>query len=157
MTHDLLEHLHDSPRNLLNDLLEFVKPKGYFFVTVPNAVNLRKRLAVICGKTNLPHFDSYYWYPSSWRGHVREYVKDDLLKLAKYLSLDILELRSYHHIIRALPLFAQPIFRILTGIFPGWRDSWLLVGRKKANWQPKKFLPRNELNQILSRYTSYRY
>src|SRR5687767_5104388 len=40
MLHDVIEHLHDSPRELLNDLLERLKPGGYLFVTVPSAVNL---------------------------------------------------------------------------------------------------------------------
>lgn len=30
MLHDVLEHLHDSPRDLLNDLLELGKPGGCF-------------------------------------------------------------------------------------------------------------------------------
>ena len=46
MIHDVLEHLHNSPRILLTELLRFVKPNGFFFATVPNAVNLRKRVNV---------------------------------------------------------------------------------------------------------------
>src|SRR4030042_560440 len=49
MMHDVLEHLHDSPRDLLNDLLELVKPEGYLFITVPNAVNIKKRISVLFG------------------------------------------------------------------------------------------------------------
>ena len=58
MLHDVLEHLHDSPRDLLNDLLELAKPEGLLFVTVPNAVNIRKRIDVLRGKTNLPSFEA---------------------------------------------------------------------------------------------------
>ena len=42
MSNDMLEHLHDSPRVILNDFLEYVKPGGFLFITVPNAVNIRK-------------------------------------------------------------------------------------------------------------------
>jgi SAM-dependent methyltransferase len=35
MMHDVLEHLHDSPCNLINDLLEILKPEGLIFITVP--------------------------------------------------------------------------------------------------------------------------
>jgi len=157
MLHDVLEHLHNSPRDLLNDLLEFVKPEGYLFITVPNAVNLRKRIAVIFGRTNLPNFESYYWYPGFWRGHIREYVKDDLAKLAKFLNLDILELRSCHHMLGTKPAFTRFVFVVLTFFFRGWRDSWLLVARKKPNWKPKKSLSKDELNRILGRFTTYQY
>ena len=157
MMHDVLEHLHNSPCSLLNDLLECVKPEGYLFLTVPNAVNLRKRISVLFEKTNLPAFDSYYWYPGIWRGHIREYVKSDLIELSSYLNMEILELRSCHHMLRVLPVFTRQFFFFLTYIFPGFRDSWLLVAKKKPNWKPKKYLSRNELDQILHRFTTYRY
>lgn len=144
VVNDVLEHLHDSPRDLINDLLQFVRPEGYLFVTVPNAVNLRKRIAVFFGKTNLPSFENYYWYPGKWRGHVREYVKDDLERLSEYLNLEVLELRSCHHMISKLPSFARPIFILLTSIFPGWRDSWLLVAKKKLEWKSRKSIHKVE-------------
>jgi len=157
MLHDVLEHLHDSPRDLLNDLMACVKPGGYLFVTVPNAVNLRKRLAVLRGKTNLAPFATYYWYPGAWRGHIREYVKDDLVQFADFLGLETVELRSCHHMLSRLPTYARPVFVAVTAIAQGWRDSWLLVARKGLGWQPKKTLPRDEINRILDQSTSYQY
>ena len=65
MRHDGLEHLHDSLRDLLIELLGLVRPEGCFFATVPKAVNVRKRIHVMFGKTNLPSFQQYYWYPGS--------------------------------------------------------------------------------------------
>jgi SAM-dependent methyltransferase len=157
MMHDVLEHLHDSPRDLLNDLLGLVKPGGLLFVTVPNAVNIRKRISVLFGQTNLPRFDSFYWYPGAWRGHVREYVRHDLVKLAEYLSLEVLELRGCDHMLEKLPRPLVPAYALVTRVFPGWKDSWLLVARKPANWTPKKALPREEFNQILKDIGSYQY
>lgn len=141
MMHDVLEHLHDSPRDLLIDLLELVKPGGYFFATVPNAVNIRKRIRVMFGKTNLPPFRQYYWYPGPWRGHVREYTKDDLAQLAEYLELEVVELRSCHHMLHKVPMFVRPAYVGLSAIFTGWRDSWLLVAKKRPNWAPRRACP----------------
>jgi len=157
MLHDVLEHLHDSPRDLLNDLLELAKPEGLLFVTVPNAVNIRKRIDVLSGRTNLPHFESYYWYPGCWRGHIREYVKDDLVKLSEYLNLDVIELRGCDHMLQKLPVTARPIYLFVTGMFTGWKDSWLLVARKMKGWAPKKTLPQAQLARILRKNTSYEY
>lgn len=148
MIHDVLEHLHDSPRDLLINLLELVRPEGYFFATVPNAVNIRKRVHVLFGKTNLPPFDHYYWYPGPWRGHVREYTKDDLAKLSQYLDLDVVELRSCHHMLHRAPKAVRPVYVSLSRVFPGWRDTWLLVAKKRPNWMPRRALPQDELNQI---------
>lgn len=150
MMHDVLEHLHDSPRDLLNDLLMLVKPEGYFFATVPNAVSTRKRIYVLFGKTNLPPFRHYYWYPGPWRGHIREYTKDDLAELSEYLNLDIVELRSCHHMLSKLPTVVLPVYLAVTSVFTGWKDSWLLVAKKRTGWVPRKPLPQNELVKILS-------
>jgi SAM-dependent methyltransferase len=111
MMHDVLEHLHDSPRQLLNALVTRIVPGGYFFATVPSAVNIRKRLAVACGRTNLPPFADYYWHPGSWRGHVREYTRGDLLALAGYLDIDVVELRSCNHMLGKVPSRIRPASR----------------------------------------------
>lgn len=138
---DVLEHLHDSPRELLNDLISLVRPQGYLLVTVPNAANIRKRIALLRGRTNLPRFASFYWSQGHWRGHVREYVKDDLLALVRFLNLKPVELRSYHHMIFVLPRPLQPLYRAISCVFPGWRDSWLLLAQKPPDWQPQRVLP----------------
>ena len=157
MLNDIIEHLHESPRYLLNTLLRLTKPNGYILITVPNAVNLRKRLLVLTGKTNYARFGAYYWSEGTWRGHVREYVKDDLQSLAKYTGMEIVELRSCHNRITRLPKALRPIFRASTLLFSGLRDSWLLLCRKPPNWQPKLSLSRREVIQIRSRETPYRY
>ncbi len=158
MMHDVIEHLHNSPRSLLIRLLESVRPGGYLFVTVPNAVNIRKRVRVLLGKTNLPSFNQYYWYPDPWRGHVREYTRDDLSHLAEYLDLDVIELRSCHHMLqKRLSGFLKPAYLGVTRIFPGWRDTWLLVAKKRPGWSPKKSLTREELGKTLKTVNAYQY
>ncbi|MCX6142885.1 MAG: class I SAM-dependent methyltransferase [Ignavibacteriales bacterium] len=157
MLHDVLEHLHNSPRDLLNDLLELAKPEGLLFVTVPNAVNIRKRVDVLFGRTNLPPFEGYYWYPGSWRGHVREYVMNDLVHLSEYLDLEVLELRGCDHMLEKLPMFSRPAYLLVTNLFKGWKDSWLLVARKRKGWSAKKTLPQDALAGVLRKSTRYDY
>ncbi len=135
MLHDVLEHLHDSPRELLTDLLRSVRPHGYLFVTVPNAVNIRKRVAVLFGRTNHPPFDQYWWSPSPWRGHIREYTEGDLRLLARHLGVVPLELRGCHHMLGKVPPRLRPVYRRVTQIFPNWRDSWMLLARKPEAWR----------------------
>jgi SAM-dependent methyltransferase len=155
MSHDVLEHLHDSPRELLNDLAELIKPNGLLFITVPNAVNIRKRISVLMGKTNLPRFETYYWYPDPWRGHVREYVRNDLKLLCKYLGFNIVELHGCNHMLRVLPAIIRPLYILITNIFTGWRDSWLLVARKPKDWKAKRNVTKSEFSKILGKFSPY--
>ena len=140
MLNDVLEHLHNSPRVIINDLLELCKADGLLFITVPNAVNIRKRRDVLFGKTNHPSFHKYYWSNDNWRGHIREYVKDDLVALTKYLDLEIIELRGCDHMLGQISPLFQPAYLFATRIFEGWKDSWLLVARKKQDWKKDKTL-----------------
>lgn len=149
MLNDVLEHIHDSPRDLLNDLLELATPEGILFITVPNQVNIKKRIEVLMGRTNLTAYETYYWAENPWRGHIREYVRDDLEKLAEYLDLDVLELRGVDHMLQKLPRVARTPYRLATALFPGWKDSWLMVARKRKGWVPRKQIPRKELLAIL--------
>lgn len=136
MIHDVLEHWHDSPRPLLNELLSRVRDGGYLFVTIPNAANLRKRLNILRGHTNYPPYEQYFW-SERWRGHIREYVRDDLEQLCRHLGLNVRRLEGRNHMLRNLPAKMRPLYEQSSRLFPGARDTWLLVAEKPPGWQPK--------------------
>lgn len=138
MLHHVLEHLHGSPRPLLEMLVGLLRDGGILFVTVPNAVNIRKRLCVPLGRTNYPDFRKFYWSPPPYRGHVREYVREDLRLLAHYLRLNVLELRGCHNYVERVPRRLRPLYRAVTGVFDGWKDTWLLVAEKPPGWAPER-------------------
>jgi 2-polyprenyl-3-methyl-5-hydroxy-6-metoxy-1,4-benzoquinol methylase len=131
---DILEHLHYSPRVLLLQLVELLRPLGFLLVTVPNAGNIRKRLTLLLGGTNYPPYEAYYWSSQPWRGHSREYVKGDLIALSRYLGLETVTLTGCHHMMGVLPASAQRVYRAITAVFRDWRDSWMLLMRKPQNW-----------------------
>lgn len=149
MMHDVLEHLHDSPRDLLIELLELTTPEGLLFITVPNQVNIKKRLKVLKGDTNLTNYATFYWSQSPWRGHIREYVRDDLVKLCEFLGLEALEIRGVDHMLQRIPAKALTPYLAVTKVFPDWKDSWLLMARKKKGWEPRRSLSAKEQSQVL--------
>lgn len=149
MLHDVLEELHDSPRHLLIDLLGHVRAGGYLYVTVPNHVNLRKRIGVLFGRTNNPRFEVFYWYPGRrWRGPVREYTRGDCEALATALDLKVVELTGTHHMLGQVPPRLRRVYRALSRLVPNTRDTWSMVARKPADWAPKRDLPEHEMRQI---------
>lgn len=148
MMNDVLEHIHDSPRELLNSLISGLRDGGYLFVTVPNLANIRKRIDLLRGKTNLARYDLYYWYRGPWRGPQREYVRGDLESMCKNLGLEIVELSGVHHMLQRLPKPVRGLYRMVTSVFPDWRDSWLLVARKPSNWVLKEGLTDAEFAEI---------
>lgn len=149
MLHDVLEHLHDSPRELLNELVGLLKDDGLLFVTVPNAVRFGKRFSVLLGRSGLTSYDGYYWSSGPWRGHVREYVKGELELLSRYLGLPVVELSGCDLRLGRWPARVRPLFQRLTAPFPGLKDTWLLLARKPAGWRSRKELSRDESARIL--------
>jgi SAM-dependent methyltransferase len=84
---DSIEHWHHSPRRALQEARRVLRPGGVLFLGVPNAVNLRKRIAVPLGRSNWSSFEDWY-YPDRFRGHVREPVLGDMLRLVDDLGLE---------------------------------------------------------------------
>jgi SAM-dependent methyltransferase len=151
MLNDVVEHLHNSPRSLLNSVLPLVKEDGFLLITVPNAVNIRKRIDVALGRSNYQKFNLYYWYPDPWRGHIREYTKQDLQLLAENLGLSIVELKSRDHMLRRIPIPFRGPYLAVTSIFRGWKDSWLLIAKKEKGWKPRE-MSRAELSSLFTQF-----
>lgn len=131
---DVIEHLHESPRALVCDALRTVKEGGTLLLTVPNAANLRKRVMLLLGSTNYPPYEQFFWSNGLWRGHVREYVWDDLAQLSRYVGLADVRIIGAHHMLGVLPSWARPIYKAMTAPLPGARDTLMLVARKPKGW-----------------------
>jgi 2-polyprenyl-3-methyl-5-hydroxy-6-metoxy-1,4-benzoquinol methylase len=136
MLNDVLEHLHESPKDILLSLVDLLKDDGILFITVPNAGNIKKRIILLTGGTNLGSFEKYYWYPGLWRGHIREYVYKDLINLSIFLDLDVELIDGCDHMLENVPPWLIPLYKFVTRFFPKWKDSWVLVARKKPEWSP---------------------
>jgi SAM-dependent methyltransferase len=136
MMHDVIEHFADSPRSLLLALIELLQPEGFLYITAPNAANLRKRLLILTGRTNYPRYPAYFWSGKVWRGHKREYVKDDLAQLCKFLGLELVLLKGQHHRLRALPAWSRGLFRATLGRIDSLRDTVALIAQKPRDWKP---------------------
>lgn len=157
MAHDVLEHLHDSPRELLNLLVGSLKPGGHLLITVPNAANLRKRIDLLRGRTNLPRFEVYFWSHPRWRGHVREYVEGDLRELCASMGLICSELSHRDQMLHKARGLLRPIFLALSWIVPSFKDTVQLVARKPVNWVPVPPAEPERLARIQQTVSHYQY
>ncbi len=136
MAHHVFEHIGESPKPLLEALCEQIHEGGHLLITVPSAVNIRKRLDMLRGKTNHPPYDQFYWMPSPWRGHRREYSRADLEQASQYLNLEVVELHAYTCMLHRVPAKLRWLYKQVVKVFPDWQDSWVLLARKPKNWRP---------------------
>lgn len=134
---DVIEHWHHSPRSLLNQVGTILKPGGIVAIMMPSAVNLRKRLEVLRGRTNYPPLEDMLWGGEPWRGHVREYTLGETERLLTLMGFSLLEANTMDAVayqrLRGLPLQA---YLSLARLWPGLRDTVIVVGKKPSGWQP---------------------
>jgi 2-polyprenyl-3-methyl-5-hydroxy-6-metoxy-1,4-benzoquinol methylase len=65
---DMIEHLHASPRDFLQEAVKALRQNGVFLLGAPNCVNLRKRIMVPLGVGQWSDFSD--WYQAKvFRGH----------------------------------------------------------------------------------------
>jgi SAM-dependent methyltransferase len=82
-----IEHWHHSPRAVLEEVVRVLKPGGLFLLGAPNAAGVHHRAKLLLGRSNWSHFDDWY-HSKEFRGHVREPVLADLLRIVDELGLE---------------------------------------------------------------------
>lgn len=133
----VIEHLHESPRLVLNAAGQFLKPGGVVVVEMPNSVNLRKRLSMLVGRSSLPPVDQFYHSIGPWRGHVREYTVDETAFICRMNGFEILTATTFEPFAaeKLKPPFRQ-VYQLLGRWFPSLQSMVLVVGRRPPAWQP---------------------
>lgn len=107
-----IEHWHHSPKKVLHQACGALKPRGVFVISVPNCVNLRKRLTVLFGYGKWSKMED--WYESArFRGHVREPDVEDLWYIARDLCLKNVQIYGRNW---AGYISGSPLIRWCTGI-----------------------------------------
>jgi SAM-dependent methyltransferase len=131
MLNDVIEHCHFSPLSLLQTCFDNLNPGGLLLVTVPSAVNLRKRIFPLIGKSIYPPHADFFLSKGLWRGHIREYVKSDLQFLAHRISssttIPRFCIQSKSYMLGTLPRLARLPFRFFSVLMPSIQDSWSLI------------------------------
>ena len=134
----VIEHLHVSPRDLLNQAGSLLRTGGMVMVTMPNAVNLRKRVSVLMGKSNYPPVASFYGNVGPWRGHVREYTLRETKEIMSWSGFDVVAAGTFHGMTarRLRSRASRWAFRSLCNLWPGLREGIFVVGQKPVGWRP---------------------
>ena len=129
---DILEHIPNSPKTILQVLWKKLEKGGFFYFEIPNHAMLKNRIKLLAGKTTHPPYE-YYWRNTPFRGHFREYTIGDCKELCRFMpALQIRELKTFHKLVhyseynRFLTLF----YKSLCTFVPNSKDSIRLIIEK---------------------------
>lgn len=146
---DILEHSL-NPRLLLNHAISAIRPGGLLLIETPNSVALAKRVLLLAGKSNYPNINFIYFNVGAYRGHIRECNISELNKLLKVSGLTEIRFKLTNNGTSSLlceskglkKLFVKS-YDLISNLYPNFRDTILVWGRK-----PKDWLPIDDLNAI---------
>jgi SAM-dependent methyltransferase len=114
-----IEHWHHSPLPLFRELKRVMRPGAHMVIGCPNAVNLRKRLWVLFGRTNHCALREWYYDGTPFRGHVREPTVDELCELLAWNGFDIVDVRGRNFLAEysgSLPSNGRALWRALLAV-----------------------------------------
>jgi 2-polyprenyl-3-methyl-5-hydroxy-6-metoxy-1,4-benzoquinol methylase len=105
----VIEHLPISPKTLLHEMRDALRPGGVLMIAAPNCVNLRKRITVPVGRGAWSRMEDWYETPS-FGGHVREPDLSDLEYIARDLQLRDVEIHGRNFLGFASPSPRRRLF-----------------------------------------------
>jgi len=134
MLNDVIEHLCFSPVPLLEACMEHLNPGGILQINVPSAVNLKKRFKCLIGSSIYPPAAQFFEWKGIFRGHIREYTRQDCDYLGKRMSgVADYSIASKSYMLGVIPPASRFAFSLIARIMPSLQDSWQLLITKKLD------------------------
>lgn len=122
---EVIEHLNTPPRRVLEFLAAQLAPGGAIVLTTPNAVWLKNRLRLVCGR------NPFELLRDDHSGHVREYTLAELSAAAREAGLEVeaAERRGLYHFSGAKDRFYSAL---ADATHPSLRRTIFMVLRQRT-------------------------
>lgn len=142
---DIIEHLHESPMNLLNKSLSHLNGEGTIIIETPNVASLKNRFNLLMGR-NVQSSDFFYWNIGPFRAHVIEYTSSDLKSILKKQGIQSIKVKMTNIAVNYLiSCETNPtkrviyiIYKLIASLTPNLKDTIIIQGKKPVNWWPKE-------------------
>jgi 2-polyprenyl-3-methyl-5-hydroxy-6-metoxy-1,4-benzoquinol methylase len=101
---DVIEHLHGSPKNMLQEIYRVLKPNGVLILGTPNAVHLYNRVCVLFGKSNYTNLDYFFNSEYPYTEHIREYTQVEVRTILTWVGFQEIYIHMVNTFLDATPV-----------------------------------------------------
>ena len=129
---EVLEHIYESPIQILKELYRILKPNGVLILTTPNVMKLENKIKFFL-HINIYQDIERFCYSPRYYLHFREYTEKDIkILLEKYLNFRDLTFYYFDYVggRTILRRFIQRLIYIISIILIKFRGSILVIAKK---------------------------
>lgn len=136
---EVLEHIYDSPLEVLSEFKRVLKPEGYLVLTTPNVMRIENKLRFLLNINIYQDIERYTYFPR-YALHFREYSRKDLKTLLEdYLCYSSVRVKMFDFVAGRSSL-RRTIQRCLYSInlfLPMFRGTMLAIARNNQDHPPR--------------------
>lgn len=131
-----IEHQKD-PKRFLKCLENVLWPGGIVYIATPNISHLLNRARFLFGRSPLSaHLPNFFNRGEDYEGHWREYTLSELQQAFIWSDIVVLSAKNVqsmrpHFKLASLRSWYVSVFRLVSYILPGARDTNIIIGRKE--------------------------
>jgi SAM-dependent methyltransferase len=114
----VVEHLHGSPRRLMQSVRGMLNRDGLLVFEVPNIAEFYRRLALLIGRSPLPPYTDYFRSEYPFFGHSREMTVDEVRFLLTETGFTVERLECYDYHMPPVAGTRRRVLRLLREIAP---------------------------------------
>ncbi|NQU60338.1 MAG: ATP-binding cassette domain-containing protein [Rhodospirillales bacterium] len=93
----VIEHVPDTPKNLLETLTRVLKPGGRLIMDTPNLAYVSNRLKMLRGESPFPQIESQFSTEIPFKGHHREYSRPEFEWMLKSVGQTDIEFEMFDY------------------------------------------------------------
>lgn len=124
---EVIEHLHTSPKRVLEFIKSFLDDDGTLIIQTPNAMTLYNRLTVLRGRNFIEMIRENNHNP----GHFREYTKDEIYSVVKKCKFEVHDFFYTNYFSDKQSSLKIKIYRIIQNLLGGsFKDGMTFVLKK---------------------------
>ncbi|MFI5251995.1 MAG: class I SAM-dependent methyltransferase [Bacteroidota bacterium] len=132
---EVLEHMYDSPIELLTEFKRIIKNDGYLLLTTPNVMKIENKIKYFLNMNIYQDIHSYTYNPRFWL-HFREYTAKDLkILLGEYMKFSSVKIVMFNNASGRTPVkrFFQRCMFVFSYPLPMFKGFLMAIARNSPD------------------------